>query len=299
MAVVLVAKLLLRLNGDIMRQNYQIGLLFLLLLSNVSLASADSLDREREKLLTDKLAEEAKATETLWLEAGGEKFLALLTDNSNRKVRGAVIILHSMGGHADWPQMISPLRTKLPEYGWTSLSIQLPVIAPENQIEDYGKTLEQATARIKVAVDLLFERKYFNIVAIGHSFGAASLLTYLGKQEKQKIIAMVAIGLQDYAFVKPSMDLLGLIEKSKLPVLDIYGSRDFKKVIDQAADRRLAAKKGNNLQYSQMEVEGADHYFNKLDDMLIKRIRGWLDKAAPGVIMRKKEFEEKREKTVE
>jgi predicted alpha/beta-fold hydrolase len=282
-----------------MRQNYQIGLFLLLLLSNVSLLSADGLDREREQQLTDKLAEEAKATETLWLEANGEKFLALLTTQSNKKARGAVLILHSMGGHADWPQLISPLRTKLPEHGWTSLSIQLPVIAPENQIEDYGKTLEQATARIKAAVDLLYERKFFNMVAIGHSFGAASLLAYLEKQEKQKVIAMVAIGLQDYAFVKPSMDLLDLIENCKLPVLDIYGSRDFKKVIDQAADRRLAANKGNNLQYAQMEVEGADHYFNKLEDILIKRIRGWLVKAAPGVIVRKKEFEGKMEKTVE
>jgi len=112
------------------------------------------------------------------------------------------------------------------------------------------------------------------------------------RKKKQKVIALVAIGLHDYAFVKPTIDLLGLIEKSKIPVLDIYGSRDFKKVISQAPDRRLAAKKGNNRQYVQIEIEGADHYFNKMENVLVKRIRGWLDKAAPGVsIMVDKDFD--------
>ncbi len=271
---------------------YKTSVVFFLLLSNALLVSADALDREREKQVADKLAEGVKATEILWLEANGEKFLALLNSQTNEKAHGAVIILHGMGGHPDWPQMISPLRTVLPEHGWTSLSIQLPVIAPENQIEDYGKTLEQASERIKAAVRLLLERNFLNIVAVGHSFGAASMLAYLEKEEEPKIIALVAVGLHDYAFVKPSINLLSLVEKCKLPVLDIYGSRDFKKVIDQADDRRLAAKKGNNGRYVQMKIEGADHYFNKLEDVLIKRIRGWFDKAAPGVtILVDKDFD--------
>ncbi len=266
-----------------MKQIYQLSMVFFLLLTNILPLCADMIDREREKQITEKLMEEAKATEVLWLDAEGENFLALYTSQTSEVAHGAAIILHAMGGHADWPQTISPIRRTLPEHGWTTLSIQLPVIAPENQIEDYGKTLQQTAERIKAAVRLLRERKFLNIVVIGHSFGAASTLAYLEKEEKQKVMALVAVGLQDYAFVKPSIDLLGLIEKSKIPVLDIYGSRDFKKVIKQAPDRRLAAKKGNNRQYTQIEIEGADHYFNKMEDVLIKRVRGWLDKAAPGV----------------
>lgn len=45
----------------------------------------------------------------------------------------------------------------------------------------------------------------------------------------------------------------------------------------------LRQKKGNNRQYTQLEVEGADHYFNKMEDLLVKRISGWLDKAAPAM----------------
>lgn len=267
-----------------MRLNYQIYAVFFLLLTSAISVSADKLDRDREQMVADKLAERVKADEILSLDAKGEQFMALLNTNKSDDVaKGAAIILHGMGGHSDWPQTISPIRTSLPEHGWATLSIQLPVVAPENQVEDYGQTLEQAVERIDAAVRFLRERKFLNIVAIGHSFGAASALTYLENAKERRIVALVAIGLQDYAFVKPSFDLLELIEKTKLPVLDIYGSHDFKEAIDQVADRRLAAKKGDNSEYLQLEIEGADHYFNQVEDVLIKRIRGWLDIAAPGV----------------
>ncbi len=266
-----------------MRKIVTLSIVFLLILGNALSVVADSVDRDWEKRTTEKLAENVKASEVLWLDAKGEDFLALFSSQTNETAHGAVILLHGMGGHADWPQTISPIRTILPEHGWTTLSIQMPVIAPENQIEDYGRTLQQAAERIKAAVRCLRERKFLNIVIIGHSFGAATALAYLAKEEKQKVVALVALGLQEYPFVKPVIDILGLIEKSKIPVLDIYGSRDFRNVINQAPDRRLAAKKGNNRQYTQLEIEGADHYFNKMEDVLIKRIRGWLDRAAPGM----------------
>lgn len=258
-------------------------IVFFCLIFFTSAAYSDPLDREREIQVSEKLEKELENGEVMWLEASGEKFQAILFKQTNDQAKGAVIILHGMGAHADWPQTISPIRTSLPEYGWTTLSIQLPVIAAENQIENYGKTLARASSRIEAAISALHELKFRNIVAIGHSFGAASVLSYFQKADGRRIVALAAIGLQDYAFVKPPIDILGLIEKSNIPILDIYGSRDYKKARDQAADRRLAAKKGGNRNYVQMEIEGADHYFTKLEDVMIKRIRGWMLKAAPGM----------------
>ncbi len=243
--------------------------------------NADKVNQDWEQRTTEKLAGnlESTATDVVWLDTGGTDFLALYNEQSNGYAKGAIIILHAMGTHADWPQIISPIRTKLPNQGWSTLSIQLPLIAPENQIEDYGGTLAQSVGRIGAAIKFLRERQFTNIVVIGHSFGAALALAYLEKQKNQNIGALVAIGLQNYAFLKPAMDILALITKTKIPVLDIYGDRDFKNVIKRAPDRRLAAKKGNNERYTQLEIEGADHYFTGMEDILIQQILEWLDKA--------------------
>ena len=45
----------------------------------------------------------------------------------------------------------------------------------------------------------------------------------------------------------------------------------------------LLQKKSNNRKYEQIEIEGADHYFNKMEDVLIKKILGWLDKVVPSM----------------
>lgn len=266
-----------------MKNKFLNNIVFFTLLFSGFAVNSDPLDRERELQISEKLEQELKSGDIMWLNANGKKFQAILQKQTNEQAKGAVILLHGMGAHPDWPQIISPIRKALPKYGWATLSIQLPIIAAENQIEDYGKTFDDAAARIEAAIGKLHELKFRNIVAIGHSFGAASVLSYFEQADGRRIVALVAIGLQDYAFVKPPIDILGLIENADVPILDIYGSRDYKKAIDQAADRRLAAKKGGNNDYVQMEVEGADHYFTKLEDVLIKRIRGWMEKAAPGM----------------
>ncbi|MAS82017.1 MAG: hypothetical protein CMF45_04950 [Legionellales bacterium] len=266
-----------------MRRVVTLSFIFSFFLVGTFPTIADDINREWEKRTSEKLMENLETTETIWLEGKGERFLALYEAQTNETSYGAVILLHSMGGHADWPQTISPIRNELPKHGWSTLSIQMPVIAPENQIEDYGTTFKQTENRIKSALYFLHGREFQNIVAFGHSFGAVSVLDYLEKRKKQNITALVALSLQDYPFVKPTIDILGLIEKSKIPILDLYGSDDYRNVINQAPDRRLAAKKGNNIEYEQIEIEGADHYFNGMEDLLIKQILAWLDKVFPSM----------------
>lgn len=253
---------------------------------------AGAMDREWEQQIAERLLEQAEVSETVWLQAGGEEFLGLFNRQSSDNASGAVIILHGMGAHADWPRLISPLRLNLPGQGWSTLSIQLPLVAIEHPIEDYGKTLSAAKDRLEAAVRFLQTRKYLNIVVIGHSFGAATVLSYLSDSQRPRILALAAIGLQEYPFLKPAINVLDLIEAARLPILDIYGGRDYLRVRNHAPDRRLAAKKAGNKNYKQVEVPGANHYFYKMEDVLAKQIRGWLDKTAPGVpIMVNQEFD--------
>jgi hypothetical protein len=60
------------------------------------------------------------------LQAGEVSFLALWKPANNSDPSGAVIIVPGAGETADWPQAIGPLRQKLPDAAWGSLSLSLP-----------------------------------------------------------------------------------------------------------------------------------------------------------------------------
>lgn len=60
------------------------------------------------------------------LQAGDESFLALWKPANSAEPQGLVIIVPGAGETADWPQAIGPLRQKLPDAAWGSLSLSLP-----------------------------------------------------------------------------------------------------------------------------------------------------------------------------
>ncbi|MDY7069489.1 hypothetical protein PsexTeo8_60160 [Pseudomonas extremaustralis] len=60
------------------------------------------------------------------LQAGSDSFLALWKPANSAEPEGVVIIVPGAGENADWPQAIGPLRRKLPNANWGSLSLSLP-----------------------------------------------------------------------------------------------------------------------------------------------------------------------------
>lgn len=60
------------------------------------------------------------------LKAGDDAFLALWKPANVAEPNGVVILLPGDGESADWPRAIAPLRNKLPDVGWHSLSLTLP-----------------------------------------------------------------------------------------------------------------------------------------------------------------------------
>ena len=237
---------------------------------------ADSSDDNWEKRISTGLMDKAEASDFFWLGSTDSSFIAIFNRHKGEEEKGAAIILHSVGGHADWPEVVSPLRNMLPEFGWATLSIQLPLISPEKNIEEYGKTFEETGNRILLATRELKKRGFSKIVIIGHGFGALSTLVYLGKGNSENIDAFVAISLQNYVYIKPRINLLRLIKKIKTPTLDLYGSLDFKEGIESAPDRRLASKKSGDDLYMQIEIKGADHSFNNMEKELVKQIIKWI-----------------------
>jgi pimeloyl-ACP methyl ester carboxylesterase len=97
-------------------------------------APAPAAEKPVERLpLPERSREEASALERQipreeqqQLQAGSDSFLALWKPANSAEAEGVVIIVPGAGENADWPQAIAPLRRKLPDAGWGTLSLSLP-----------------------------------------------------------------------------------------------------------------------------------------------------------------------------
>ena len=244
---------------------------FLLLTGLLLIAlHAGATDVLKERRWAEQLRDGLLSGEALELSADGRPFLAIDTPASGEPVRGAVILLHGMGAHPDWPEVIHPLRLELPERGWRTLAIQLPVLSNDAARDAYAALYPDAFARIRAAIDYLRKREIDDIVIVGHSLGAAMGAAFLAGQEGDNgpVRAFVGIGMP--------ADSEASLARITLPVLDLYGAQDLDGVRASAPLRRQAAHKAGNTHYRQAEIPGADHFFTGLDATLVSRVDAWL-----------------------
>ena len=238
-------------------------------------------DTAKEQRWADQIVDALIDGRAEWLEADGHKFLGIYTEQSAKEPRGGAILLHGIGVHPDWPQVISPLRVGLPEYGWSTLSLQMPVLANDAPVADYVPLLAEVAPRIDAGIDFLRKQGVEHVVLIGHSLGAAMGAYYLANHPNSPVEAFVGIGMEA-SEDHPELDTGTYLAKIKLPVYDLYGSRDLPQVLSSAKGRALAARKAGNEHYTQIEIEGANHFFDGLNDELLSRVRGWLQRNRGG-----------------
>ncbi|MDO9320199.1 MAG: alpha/beta hydrolase family protein [Pseudomonas sp.] len=81
-------------------------------------------ERSQDEALA--LQEQLPAGDQQQLKVGDESFLALWQPANKGDAQGLVILLPGSGESADWPKAIGPLRSKLPDAGWHTLSLTLP-----------------------------------------------------------------------------------------------------------------------------------------------------------------------------
>lgn len=103
------------------------------------------------------LADESIKKQLVWLdspegpEGAMRSFLGLELYEKTPLPQGAVLLLHGVEQHPDWPRVIKPLRTVLPDDGWYTLAIMLPY---ENHLAPPKRELAtKSVASIELADD--------------------------------------------------------------------------------------------------------------------------------------------------
>ena len=237
--------------------------LFLLLIA-AALAQAQP-DYAREKRWADEITPGLVVGDAVYLaQKSGHHFLAIYTEAA--RPRAAVIIVHGVGVHPDWA-LIGALRSRLADQGYTTLSVQMPVLAATAKGEEYLPLFPDAAARLQAAVAFLKAKGHRKIALAAHSMGSRMSNFFLTGTPDNGIDAWVSIGISSGEFTEPG--------KLRAPVLDIYGERDFPQVLKQAEARAAVLKKLKGS--AQIEVAGADHYFTGHEEELARQVKQFLD----------------------
>jgi len=228
----------------------------------------------REQRIAKSIEKHLVIGQAKWLEANGEPFLSIFTETERESLQG-VIILHGMNAHPNSAEVIYPLRTQLTEFGWSTLSIQTPVLAASASYADYLDILDEIPPRIEAAIQFYKSIGVKEIFIIGHSFGAMMSVYYFSTfKEKTKLRGLIAISLSGEP--QNTVNPLKLIEKVKSPLLDISAGFDIPSVKNTRKARKLAATRGQNTAYRQSEITEAGHFYRGAETALVKKIRGWM-----------------------
>lgn len=244
----------------------------IVLSSNPLLAS----DHNKETRWAEQIKDGLFDAEMRWMDDPSDRFLTIYTA-AEIEQKAAVIILHGTGAHPDWPQVIQPLRAQLPALGWSTWSVQLPVLANDAHALEYVPLFDEVGPRLdEVIRNIRVQSSGLPIYIIGHSLGAAMATYYLAHHSATAISGLIGIGMNGDSSLNTFNNSISL-QAIHLPVLDLYGEFDLPGVLNSATKRANAAKLADNNEYQQQTIKGADHFFETREPQLINHINSWLN----------------------
>ena len=215
------------------------------------------------------------------------------------EARGAVLLLHDTHNHLA-AEPVEMLRVRLPEFGWDTLSLQMPLVVAG---EDRLAWLDRAVGHIEAAVAYLQGEGLEAIALVGQGSGAHAAVDYLYAIPRDGIVGLVVISLDGGAAEEVRLDAARQLARVSVPILDIHAARDDPRVIDSTKRRATEAQRppeddgagrvryrdiaksytpeqGDRVHYRQLQIPGADHTYRTGHEALLRAIRGWLQRHA-------------------
>ena len=226
----------------------------------IALAQHQPSNYAREKRWAEEIVPALVVGEAVWLEAPRtEKFLAIHTEVKNAKA--AIILAHGLGVHPDYG-LIGALRTRLADAGYTTLSIQMPILAADAPAARYPVLFWEADARFAAAMTHLRRKRYQKIVLLSHSMGSRMANHYVGAHPQVPLAGWISLSISSGEYAP--------IKRIKFPVFDVYAENDLDAVLQGAQKRAAVLKRMRGS--SQSMVFATDHFFAKKEKELVSLI---------------------------
>lgn len=217
-------------------------------------------DYMREQRWADEITPSILVGEPIYLSQKNQhRFLGILSEADDTQT--GLIIVHGMGIHPDWG-LISTLRQQLNEAGYTTLSIQMPVLEAAADYTAYLAVYPEAVERLQIATHYLQQKGYQRLIIVSHSNGSRMGRVYM-EQNPPAIKAWVALSLTQgdtYAGIKA-------------PVLDLYGDNDLPHVLAAAKQRKDSFQNPASLQ---QVIPHADHFFNDHEAEMVTAVKNFI-----------------------
>ncbi len=237
-------------------------------------AVASEPDFAREARLADEIVDVILDGDPVWLEADGREFLSIYTEVDDSST--AIVILHGRGFHPDWADAINPLRVGLVERGYSTLSLQMPVLEKDARYYDYVPIFHHAHPRIEAGIKYLRDNGFQKVVLLAHSCGVHMAMDWIRTNNDRAIDAFIGLGMGATDYKQPMHQPFPL-DRMHVPVLDLYGADEFPAVIRQAPGRLAMIDKAGHKSSRQVVLPGSDHYFTDQGDALVNAVADWLD----------------------
>lgn len=274
---------------------------------------------ERSDLEALALERQLAATEQQQLDAAGTSFLALWRPANDPAPMGAVILVPGDEESADSPPTVGPLRRRLPDAGWHSLSLTLPdpqgtnlpvrVAAPPTSGDGKAaeapaeKAPEPATpappaeapsadteaaraahvervfARIDAGIAFTGQQQAKVVVLLGHGSGAYWAARYIAERKPANITHLVLVDTRQPEGFDAPFN--DLLAQLTAKVGDFY-YRDSAAARQAALTRKQLSQRQKQPALVQVSLDALPGNPDVAQEQLFRRLRGWLDKHAGG-----------------
>jgi len=243
--------------------------------------------------------------------AGPDDYLTLITENTSVNNKGTMILLPDWQQGATNPKAINFLRNKLPQQGWTTITIQ-PANKPAGYPSKALKTLDQQKEN-KVLIDkykikfsaminavITKANEYPGIVVVIAQGNHGAILIDLFDEELDKeldeensnqasnttnnmIHSMpnAVILLSSYLLTSNELindantDFAKKIAYSEYPILDLYLRYDHPIVLNKTKQRLALSKQEMKVYYRQRQLSNSEMSYYP-EQELITQINSWL-----------------------